>query len=347
MSCVTIACQGFIDCPVKLNCPTPKCNVPYKSPRDFPPQETERSVNFYNIGSGVRTTVLESSSNSEKYMYLPQVQVTHQGLANEFYLFQLNNTPTLQEFKLTKNTTVQTGNTSTVLIVFQSTSDGVWYCFYSDLLDNFPGTQAPGRPGMRAVPITSIANLNKIPIQYAFNLLPVFDPTDNEDLLLGRPIAFQSAAINYQPGTNLPEIDGPGIMIKGVDLINGVSFCENGFPPLLAFSANSIRKTPDNFIGTGTAATSPPFCDVATCSGECNSAFFQVTQADGCLPILEDTGLSDEENTNFAYVIGFSVLAAVLFIIVAIVINVIVERKSTKKTLRFNPVNNTNPLREI
>ena len=329
MSCVTAACNGYVTCQQELNCKTARCLQEYIPPANLPQSITtdENTLALFSIGSGTALSPMEigisnTMNNTEERILVGGVPWVGSGpLTTKLYFMNAR----YSDKRVLQNQKVLyygNGDRNPIMIFYQDPKEFIWYIWSCEKGDMFSNT---GREYIKMIPMLieaipgdGIWILNRgerlpdipavftadpeptlISFSYMFYAWSVNNPTQSPftTLLFGENLAFQSVScIDVSPECNADPFNcnENSWLIKGNEQLFGNDFCIAGEPILLAHKRTEIPKVEGAQIGDGTG---PGFCKNINCVTKCSMSYFMVTESNGCLPPLIDSG-SDEANDN-------------------------------------------------
>lgn len=351
MSCYTAACQGFVNCQKELNCPVGRCLQEYKPPPNLPENIDNDSFTmaFINQGSGTAITPMEIEYDDGGLVTETIGTISWEGpsgITDSMYLMNVrHDTLVVQENQ--DRLFYGQGIRNAVMIFYQDPANFQWFVWQCLEGQSFPG-YTNSREYVKMIPLltqpggadtpwilnpavfSATSPPTLVDKSYLFFLWDVADPLQNSNspLLFGTTVAIQSVdLVNSATGCTLNDAyncDDNSWIVKGNEQIFGNNNCVFSQPMLMAHSRDEIQSVGGANIGTGTTTNSAPFCGNVDCYNDCMLAYFMITENNGCLPALVDSGeptSNDDSYRNMwitvGVLVGVSIILLVLWLIVA------------------------------
>ena len=348
MSCITSACNGFVNCQQELNCPAGRCMAKYIPPIALP-QEIENngnSASLYSVGPGTALSPMEISiTNSithlEERIIVGGIPWEGTGpLSTQMYFMNVRRSD-LRVIEGEEVLYYGTGERNSIMAFYQDPTSSIWYLWSCTFGTFFPNTT---REFITMVPmivedggawVLNRGEDSDFPAVFTADAIPTLvgthymfyawngeNPNGSDILLYGETLAFQSVDIVDNTGCALDpySCSSQSWLAKGNEQLFDLNLCLDGQPLLLTHTRQELPVDVRVQIGEGTDAA--PFCENVGCGEACSIVYFMVTERNGCLPQLIDSGSTENNNTvrNMWIVIGVLLLVIAILVIIWIVI---------------------------
>ena len=349
MTCTTSACNGFITCQQQLDCPVGRCLQEYIPPAKLPQEivTNKNSLGLFSQGSGTSISPMEIGiTDSGTLLEVQQIVAGIPwdgvgGITPQLYFMNVRKSNReIQEDKTILY--YGQGDRNPIIIFYQDPSSFIWYIWKSESGVFFTGTT---REYIQMIPLivedppgiwdlnrgqdtnfTAVFTADATPTLVDFtSMFYAWDASNplqnsNSTLLYGTTIALQGVDLVEQAGGSCPldpfNCTAQTWFSKGNDQLFLEDFCIVGQPLLLAYDRSEIRSSPSASISSGSVGTTAPFCENVNCIQECTLFYFMVTESNGCLPPLVDSGAAaTTDNTTKTMWIVIGVLLGVIFLL--------------------------------